>query len=264
MDLGLRGQAVLVAASSRGIGRATARIFAEEGARVAICSRDAAVLQRTADEIREATGAEVLAVPTNVANADEVARLIDRVVEAFGALNVLVCNAGGPPPGVFDDFGDDAWQAAFDLNFMSTVRMIRGALPHMRRQGGGRIIAIMSSSVKQPIDGLILSNGIRTGVIGLTKTLSQELGKDRITVNVVCPGRILTDRLRSSRVREAERRGVDLDEVLNESRQDIPLGDFGAPEDVGNMIVYLASRQARYVSGQTIVVDGGLVRALHG
>ncbi len=264
MDLRLRGQAVIVAAASKGIGRATARIFAEEGARLAICARSASELAAAAADIRQATGAEVLAVPTDVTSPDQVVRFVDRVVEAFGGVDILVNNAGGPPPGVFDDMTDERWQQAFNLNLLSTVRLIRQVLPHMRRRGGGRIINIVSTSVKQPIDGLILSNAIRTGVVGLAKTLSVELARDHITVNTVCPGRILTERLRSVRELEARRHGISIEASLDTYRKDIPLGDFGTPDDLGNMIVFLASSQAGYVTGQTIAVDGGLVRALLG
>ncbi|HYL44389.1 MAG TPA: SDR family oxidoreductase [Ktedonobacteraceae bacterium] len=172
-------------------------------------------------------------------------------------------NAGGPPFGSFETFNDAQWQAAFELNLLSTVRLIRLVLPHMRQEHGGRIINIVSTSVKQPIDGLLLSNTIRLGVVGLAKTLSIELAPDNITVNNVCPGRILTDRLRQGASVQAKiAQGISEAEALSDLAKDIPLGRVGKPEELGALVAFLASQQAAYITGTTIQVDGGLVRAV--
>lgn len=262
MDLGLRGKVALVAASSKGMGKATAMGLAAEGARVAMCARGGDDLRKAADVVRTLTGAEAFAVPADVTKAEDVRTLVQKTVQAFGAIHILVNNAGGPPAGKFDEMDDAKWQAAFELNLLSTIRLIREVLPHMRKAGGGRIINIQSSSVKQPIENLILSNAIRPGVVGLSKTLASELARDKITINTVCPGRILTDRFRSLAGVRAQRGGKTVEAVLAEQAAEVPLGYLGQPEDVANMIVYLASEQARYVTGATIQVDGGLVRGL--
>jgi 3-oxoacyl-[acyl-carrier protein] reductase len=263
MDLELGGKVAMVAAASKGMGRASAMGLAREGARVSICARNSADLQNTAGEIERQTGAEVLAVPIDVSKAADIQTWVDRTVERFGGLDILVTNAGGPPLGVWDDFqSDDAWQKAFELNLMSTIRMIRSVLPSMRERGGGRILNIQSSSVKAPIPGLILSNTIRPGVVGLAKTLSRELADDNILVNTVAPGRIYTDRLRSGIVARARKTGVSEEEEAKESAQDIPVKRFGAPEEFADMVVFLASARASYVTGSTIAVDGGLLQSL--
>ncbi len=263
MDLGLKGRAVIVAAASKGIGRACARGLAAEGARVAICARAADELLKTADAIRRETGAEVLAVPADVRKAEEVRGLVARTGEAFGGVDVLVTNAGGPPPGPFDQMTDAEWQAAFELNLLSTVRLIREVLPHMRQRRWGRIINIQSTSIKQPIDGLLLSNAIRPGVAGLTRSLVNEVSRDGITVNTVCPGRILTDRSRSFLEHRAKAAGLPFEEFVRQDMASIPVGRIGQPEEVANMVVFLASERASYVTGVTVQVDGGLVRGLY-
>ena len=175
MELGLKGKVAIVAASSKGLGRACALGLATEGARVTMCARTEAELIAAASEVREKTKAEALAIPADVTKLADIQRVVTKTVEAFGSVDILVTNAGGPPPGVFDQMADAQWQAAFELNLLSTIRFIREVLPHMRKKRWGRIINIQSSSVKQPIDGLILSNAIRPGVVGLAKTLSVEL-----------------------------------------------------------------------------------------
>ena len=262
MDLGLKGKAAIVTASSRGIGRATAEILAGEGARVAMCARTAADVTRAAAEIRGRTGAEVLAVQADVTKPADIDRVVSRTVEAFGAVHILVNNAGGPPAGTFDTLGDSEWQAGFELTLLSAVRMIRAVLPHMRRAGGGAIVNLQSTSVKAPIDNLMLSNAIRTGVIGLAKSLSFELAKDGIRVNNVLPGAIMTDRQREMLALQSTRSGKSVEELVRLREAAIPLGRYGEPEDLGNMIVFLASDRARYVTGVTVQVDGGMVRSL--
>lgn len=263
MDLQLRGQVAMVAAASKGMGRACALGLAREGAKVSICARGADELQDAAARIQEQTGAEVLALPTDLSSAAEIQAWADRTLERFGGVDILVTNAGGPPLGVWDNFqSDEAWQKAFELNLMSTIRMIRAVVPSMQQRGGGRILNIQSSSVKAPIPGLILSNTIRPGVVGLAKTLSQELAKDNILVNTVAPGRISTDRLRSGITKRAAEQGVPEEVVAAERAADIPLKRFGTPEEYANVVVFLASPLASYVTGSTIAVDGGLIQSL--
>jgi 3-oxoacyl-[acyl-carrier protein] reductase len=263
MDLGLQDKVAIVMAASKGLGRACATALAAEGAQVTIGARGAQVLEKTAQEIQQATRSRVLAVPTDVTKAEDVEAIVAATVGEFGRIDILVNNAGGPPAGTFASFGDAHWQTAFELNLLSTVRLVRLVLPHMRTTGSGRIITIVSTSVKQPIDGLLLSNAIRTGVVGLAKTLSVELAPDNITVNNVCPGRILTDRLRQIyHINERLQQGVSEEAVLKEMSQDIPLGRVGKPEELGAFVAFLASQQAAYITGTTIQVDGGLVRSL--
>jgi len=198
-----------------------------------------------------------------VTKAEDVEAIVAATVGEFGRIDILVNNAGGPPAGNFASLGDAQWQAAFELNLLSTVRLVRLVLPHMRKTGSGRIITIVSTSVKQPIDGLLLSNAIRSGVVGLAKTLSIELASDNITVNNVCPGRILTDRLRQIyHINERVQQGVSEEAVLKEMAQDVPMGRVGIPEELGALVAFLASQQAAYITGTTIQVDGGLVRSL--
>ncbi len=197
MDLGLRGKVALVEGASRGIGKAVAMGLAREGCLVAICARNEQPLLEAAAEIRRTTGVDVLALACDMARAEDIERFVAGTVERFGRMDIVVNNAGGPPLGAFERHSDEAWQAALDQNFLSAVRTIRAALPHLRKQGGGRIINITSYAVKQPLDGLILSNSARLAVVGLAKTLSRELGPDNILVNNVCPGPTLTDRMQS-------------------------------------------------------------------
>ena len=258
MDLGLRGKAALVTAASKGMGKACALGLAAEGARVAMCARTERDLRAAADEVRARTGAEVIAIPADVTRADQVQALVKGARAAFGGIDILVANAGGPPRGYFDELADEQWYGAFEVSLLSVVRLIREVLPSMRERRWGRIITIQSSSVKQPIDGLDLSNAIRPGTAGLMKTLSSELGRDNILVNTVCPGRILTDRLLGG----ARQAGVPTEEYVVKAGADVPLGRVGTPEEFANVVVFLASERASYVTGVALQVDGGLVRGL--
>lgn len=258
MDLGLTGKTALVTASSKGMGKACALGLAAEGARVVMCARTAADLEVAAEEVRRKTGAEVLAVPADVTRADDVSRLVARAQEAFGGVDVLVANAGGPPRGSFEEMADAQWYGAFEVSLLSVVRLVREVLPSMRRRRWGRIITIQSSSVKQPIEGLDLSNAVRPGAAGLMKTLAAELGPDNILVNTVCPGRILTDRLLGG----ATQSGMSREQYVAHVGTDVPLRRVGTPEEFANVVVFLASERASYVTGVALLVDGGLVRGL--
>ncbi|MGE0826075.1 MAG: SDR family oxidoreductase [Candidatus Binatia bacterium] len=262
MDLGLKGKVVMVGGASKGIGKATALGFAQEGAKVAISARDARQLENTADEIRRATGAEILVVPGDLSQADATDKFIDETIKKFGTVHVVVANTGGPPLGGFGAMSDAEWEKAFALNFLSTVRLFRRAIPYMEKQKWGRLLSVMSMSVKEPIDGLILSNGIRPGVVGMAKTLSREVGKHNITVNTILPGRILTDRLKGGIAARAQRTGKNVDQALEDSAADVPVGRIGDPQEMANVIVFIGSEAASYVSGVSIQVDGGLVRGL--
>jgi len=261
MDLGLEGKAAVVGGASRGIGRAVALGLAREGCRVAICARNVEPLEAAAEEIRAGTGVEVLAEPCDMAVEEDIRRLVAKAAGSFGRLDIVVNNAGGPPPGPFETHGEAAWRAAIDQNFMSVARTVREALPHLRKAGGGRIINITSVAVKEPIPGLVLSNAARLAVVGLAKTLSRELGPDGITVNTVCPGLTLTDRMRELYGGRAQASGVSLEELLAGEAQRIPLGRLGEAEDVAALCVFLASEPARHITGTTIQVDGGSTAA---
>lgn len=262
MDLGLNGQVALVAASSRGLGRAIASGLAAEGARVMVSGRDDASLAETAGEIRETTGAEVDHHVADLTRAEDIRALVERTAERFASIDILVTNAGGPPAGSFDTIGDKDWGYAFELNLMSVVRLIREALPHMREKGYGRIVNVASSSIKQPIEDLILSNTFRAGIAGLAKSLSLELASEGILINTLGPGRISTERSAGIDAAQAERLGVPVEEVQGRVEAQIPLGRYGTPEEFARVAVFLASPANSYVTGQAFLVDGGMVKAL--
>lgn len=262
MDLGLKGKAVLVLASSKGLGKATAMKFAEEGANVFITSRDEEALKQTAEEITSVYGSRVEYAVCDITKKEEISSLVRTAVDQFGKIDVLVNNAGGPPAGTFDAFGDEEWEFAFNLTLMSLVRTVREVLPHMRENGGGRIINIASSSFKQPIDGLILSNTFRTAINGLSKSLSSELGQDGILINTIGPGRIGTDRVAELDGKVAEARSMSPEQVKEQMEKAIPLGRYGTPEEFAKMIVYLGSEANTYITGQSFLIDGGMVKSL--
>jgi 3-oxoacyl-[acyl-carrier protein] reductase len=262
MDLNLTGKRALVLAASRGLGHATALGLAREGASLVICSRDEGRIRDAATAIRNATGARVETLVADVGSAEDATRLVGHAVSAFGGLDIVVHNAGGPPAGEFVTMTDAQWQKAFAQNFMSFVRIVNAAVPELKAAGGGRILTIASSSIKQPIPGLVLSNALRTGIWGLVKSLARELGPHKILVNLVAPGRIQTERIEELDQATAIRRGVDLAQVKKDSVASIPLGRLGTPEEFANLLVFLASDAARYISGQAIIVDGAATAAL--
>jgi 3-oxoacyl-[acyl-carrier protein] reductase len=258
MDLGLAGRVALVTAASKGMGKASAMGLAAEGARVVMCARTESDLKTAAEEIRAKTKAEVLAVPADVTKKDDVTALVDRAVKTFGHVDILVANAGDPPRGFFEDMTDEQWQGAFDVSLLSVVRLVRGVLPSMKARRWGRILTIQSVSVKQPIPELLLSNAVRPGVAGMMKTLAGQLGKDGITVNTVCPGKIMTDRFLGGQKISGRSR----EDYLARAVEDVPVRRIGTPEEFANVIVFLASERASYVTGVAVQVDGGLVRGL--
>jgi 3-oxoacyl-[acyl-carrier protein] reductase len=262
VDLGLRGKTALVAAASRGLGQAVARALAAEGANVAIFSRDPAAIKEAAQDTSR-TGAQVLGLAGDATRAEDLQRVVDETLARFGAVHVLYNNAGGPRPGFFDTLNDQDWQAAFELNLLSAVRLTRLCLPTMRGQKWGRIITGTSSSVKQPIEDLMLSNSIRSATTAWSKTLSDQVAADGITVNTMAPGRILTERLRQIDLAESQRTGASMDDVTRRKLAAIPAGRYGTPEEFGAAAAFLASEQASYITGVTLLVDGGQFRGTY-
>lgn len=263
MDLGLQGKSVLVTAASKGLGKATAQRFAAEGARVVIASRNAEALEKAKNEIVSQTGnSDVAFVVCDMTRADDIKHLVASTVERHGTIDVLINNAGGPPAGGFDQFSDEDWQKAFELNLLSFVRTIREVLPYMKKQRSGRIVNFTSSSIKQPIDHLILSNTFRVAVTGLAKTLASELAKDNILINTLGPGRIATDRVAQLDRLRAEQLNLSPEEVRASFEKDIPLGRYGEAEEFAKAAVFFASWANTYITGQTLLVDGGMVKAL--
>ncbi len=256
MDLGLRGKVAAVAAASQGLGRAIALELSREGAKVAICSRDEGRVGAAAADVSRETGGDVLPVVADVTKDDDIKGFVRQVVDAYGGIDVLVTNAGGPPPGNFGDVGDDEWYATYDLTFLSSVRLIRECLPYMK--GGGRIVIMTSISVKQPVDNLILSNAIRLAVVGLAKSLARELAPRNITVNMTGPGFIGTDRLKELFEANAKKAGMTAEEVEAGVLKNIPMGRLGEPKEMGELVAFLASERASYITGTHIQIDGGL------
>jgi 3-oxoacyl-[acyl-carrier protein] reductase len=257
MDLGLKGKVALVTSASRGLGAAAALAFAREGTRVAICARNQGPLMATSRRIAEETGAEVLAVGADVSKAADVQRLVDTTVDRFGRLDILMINAGGPPSGTFLDVNQQDWEQAVQLTLMSAVRLCYAVVPLMRQQGGGSILALTSLSVKQPLDNLILSNSLRLGVIGLVKSLSNELGPDGIRVNAICPGWTLTERVDELFKARAAKSGLTPEEEAAKITSSTPLGRMAEPEEFARAAVFLASPAASYITGVSLLVDGG-------
>jgi len=262
MDLGLKGRGVIVAASSEGIGRATAEAFAREGAQVAMCARTEETLLEAASQIRSQTGAEVYAQPLDVTDAAAVQRFTEQVAKQFGRIDVCVTNAGGPPAKNFLSTSADEWHKAVDTNFMSVVHLAKAVIPHMQRHRWGRLITITSVSVKQPIADLVMSNAVRAAVVGLVKSLSNEFGKDGILVNNVAPGYTATERLKELAGVRALAAGTSIEGIYGQWAADTPVRRVGEPREIADVIVWLASERASYITGQTILADGGIYRGL--
>jgi 3-oxoacyl-[acyl-carrier protein] reductase len=260
MDLGLKDKVALVTASSKGLGRACALALAREGAKVAICARKGQELQVTADEIAAATGSELLAIPADMTNSRDIEQVVEQTVRHFGKLHIVVVNAGGPPAGNFADFDDKQWQEALNLTLLSAIRLIRAALPPMQKAGWGRIINITSTSVKEPLDNLVLSNSIRPAVHGLAKTLSQQLAPYGITVNNVMPGTIRTDRVEQLAQVRSQQNEHTVAETIAAMGKSAALGRIGEPEEFGAVVAFLASERASYITGVSLPVDGGRIK----
>jgi 3-oxoacyl-[acyl-carrier protein] reductase len=262
MDLGLKNRNVIVAASSDGIARAAAEKFAAEGARVAMCSRDAGKLNLAAGQISERYGTQVLAEPLDVTDSGAVAEFVKHVVQEFGGIDVCVTNAGGPPAKMFFATTTEEWHRALELNFMSVIYFARAVLPWMQKKHWGRLVTITSITVRQPVSDLIYSNAVRAGVLGLIKSLSNEFGKDGITVNNVGPGYTATERLKDLIGKRSQEMGVSPADFEARLWAEAPLQRIGQPEEVADAIVWLASERASYITGQTVLVDGGLFKGL--
>jgi 3-oxoacyl-[acyl-carrier protein] reductase len=262
MDTELTGKNAVVLAASRGLGRAIASALAAEGANVAICARTGDDIHDLAEEIAYDHGVKTYSMQADVSDAKLLSGFIDGAAKSFGGIDVLVTNCGGPSAGSFSDFDDDAWLEAFNLVLMSVVRSVRSALPHMEGRKDPSITCIISSSARVPIDGLLLSNVLRPAIVGLAKSLSLELASKGVRVNCLAPGRIDTERVRELDEITAEKTGSDLETVLEERKRSIPFGRYGEPEELARCAVFLASKGASYISGQSVFVDGGATRSL--
>jgi 3-oxoacyl-[acyl-carrier protein] reductase len=257
MDLKLVNKVAIVLAASKGLGRAVATALSAEGARVVIASRNESELNKTAGEISAATGNEVIAIQADVTDAAQTTALINSVSNRFGRIDILVNNGGGPAFNKFENFDDDDWQQAFDLTLKSFARISRDVLPFMKESGSGRIINIISCSVKSVLTNSVLSTSMRMGVVGMAKLLAEEVRPFGITVNNVAPGMILTDRLK-----DTVPKGKDLAEALLEKAKNVPLGRIGKPEELAALVTFLSSEPAAYITGTTIQVDGGANRGI--
>ncbi|HEU5410260.1 MAG TPA: SDR family oxidoreductase [Candidatus Acidoferrales bacterium] len=262
MDFGLKSRVAIIAAASKGLGRAVAEELARDGAEVAICARSAAHLDQAVQTIQKATGRKVFSQALDVTKPEAVREFVSAVQKRFGRVDICVTNAGGPPAKKFLDISLDEWRAAVDLTLMSAVYFAREVLPIMRKARWGRLIAITSISVKQPIDNLLLSNSIRAGVTGLMRTLANEFGPDGITVNCVCPGYTLTERLDELAAIAAKNSGVSREKIMESYSANVPLRRVGKPEEFAATVAFLASERASYINGCSIPVDGGYVKGL--
>ncbi|KGX87790.1 SDR family oxidoreductase [Pontibacillus litoralis] len=264
MDLHLTGKKVLVLAASKGLGKSIAKQFLREGAHVLICSRKQEHLLQAVQEIQSDGDSEgrLFTQVCDLTDEQSITKLFEVAKEQLGGVDILINNAGGPPAGSFMQLDDEAWQGAFELNLLSYIRASRLAIPFMQQAGGGRILNIASSSIKQPIDGLVLSNTFRNGIVGLSKTLANEFAEDGILVNTLAPGRIGTERVAELDSIRAEKRSISIDDVTTEMVAKIPLGRYGTPEEFAKTAVFLASFANTYITGQSLLVDGGYVRSI--
>ena len=262
METGLKNRVAIVAASSQGIGQATAEALAAEGCRIAMCARNPQTLHAAAERIQKQQNAEVLAQAVDVTDAEAVHRFVEAVAAKFGGVDICVTNAGGPPAKGFLAASLEEWRSAVDANFMSTVYFSREVIPHMQRRHWGRIITITSITTKQPVADLVLSNAVRAAVVGLVKSLANEFGKDGILVNNVGPGYTATDRLKELAKARSAALGKSEREIAEGWSADAPVKRLGEPREIADAIVWLASERASYVTGQTVLVDGGLYKGL--
>jgi 3-oxoacyl-[acyl-carrier protein] reductase len=262
MDLELKGKVAIVGGASKGLGRACAQALAEEGCKLTICSRSQADLDKAAGEIRAATGADVLVVAGDLDRYDTIRGLIATAVKQFGRLDILVSNSGGPPLAQAHDATEEQWATAVQRSLLFFSRMSREALPHLKASGAGRIVNILASTVYQPIPNLALSGATRMGVVAFAKSLADEVGRDGVLVNNVCPGSILTERMLSNVTARAQQKSMALEQALAERAQETAVGRIGEPKELASLVAFLASAKASYITGTTLRVDGGLVRSV--
>ncbi|HCL25779.1 MAG TPA: 3-oxoacyl-ACP reductase [Dehalococcoidia bacterium] len=262
MDLGLKDKVAIVGGASKGLGRASAQVLAEEGAKVTICSRTSADLETAAGEIRKSTGTEVMTYAADLDKLESIQGLISATVEQFGGLDILVNNSGGPPLARSADATEDQWETAVQRSLIFFGRMCRESIPHLKARGGGRIINILASTVYNPIPNLALSGATRMGVVAYAKSLADEVGRDGILVNNVCPGSILSERMLSNVTSRANELGISVEEGLALRAKETAVGRVGEPEELGYLVGFLASDKSTYITGTTILVDGGLVRSV--
>ena len=262
MDLGLKDKVALVAAGSRGLGRAVAEELAAEGASLVLCARDVNTLTETAAAIADASGAHVLAVPADVTNVDSINKLVEAGSDRFGRIDILVTNAGGPPAGTFDQITREQWDEALRLTLFSAIELARAVLPGMRERRWGRILNITSIAVKQPVENLMLSNSLRAGLTGFARTLANEVAAEGITVNNILPGYTRTERLDELATMMAEKQGISASEFRGVWEKEIPMGRLGEPREFAALAAFLVSERASYITGTSIQVDGGWIRSL--
>ena len=262
MDLGIRGRVAVVCGSSQGLGRAVAETLAEEGARVVLNSRSPEKLQATRKAIVDATGAEVTAIPANLSDPEAVVELIEGAEKAFGQVDILVTNTGGPPSGPFESHSAEVWREAIERNFESVVNLVRQALPGMKERRWGRILNVTSISVKQPVAGLILSNAIRAGVTGFARTVANEAAPFGVTVNNILPGYTRTERLVDLAEAISAREGGTVEEAYEGWEAEIPMGRVGETHEFAALAAFLCSERASYITGQSVAVDGGWIKGL--
>ena len=262
MDLELQNKVAIVGGASKGLGRACAEVLAQEGVKLVMCSRTRADLERAAQEIRGKTKADVFVFAGDLEQYDTIRKLIAATIERFGRLDVLVNNSGGPPLAKSHNATEDQWATAVQRSLLFFARMSREAIPHLKRQGGGRIINILASTVYQPIPNLALSGATRMGVVAFAKSLADEVGRDGILVNNVCPGSLLSERMLGNVKSRAKELGISVEEALAQRAEETAVGRIGEPRELANLVAFLASGKSSYITGTTIRVDGGLVRSV--
>jgi 3-oxoacyl-[acyl-carrier protein] reductase len=262
MDLELKNKVAIVGGASKGLGRACAEALAQEGAKLVVCSRTQADLERAAHEIGRATGADVFAFAGNLEQHDTIRALIAATIEHFGQIDILVNNSGGPPLATSRNATEEQWTTAVQRSLLYFARMSREAVPHLKKQGGGRIINILASTVYQPIANLALSGATRMGVVAFAKSLADEVGRDGILVNNVCPGSLMSERMLGNVTSRAKQLGISIEEALAERAKETAVGRIGEPRELANLVAFLASGKSSYITGTTIRVDGGLVRSV--
>jgi 3-oxoacyl-[acyl-carrier protein] reductase len=262
MDLELTDKVAIVGGASKGLGRACAEVLAEEGARVAICSRSKDDLEKAGKDIRSATGRDVLVFAGDLDRPETIRGLVAATVERFGRLDILINNSGGPPLAQAQTASEEQWATAVERSLLFFARMCREALPHLKRQRAGRIVNILASTVYQPIPNLVLSGATRMGVVAFAKSLADEVGRDGVLVNNVCPGSIMSERMLSNVGARAKQLGVSLEEALAQRAAETAVGRLGEPRELANLVAFLASGKSSYITGTTILVDGGLVRSV--